>query len=1020
MKPIKLVVRAMGPYAGEVVLDFEELRDRTLFLIHGPTGSGKTTILDAVTFALYGECSGPERDVKRIRSDLSDSQTPTEVIFEFRLGTERYRIHRRPEQERPRLRGPGSAKIRPEATLTRLAENPGNGNPGTVVASQWSKVTRAVEDLLGFRGDQFRQVVVLPQGQFRKLLLADSKERQAILEVLFQTELYRRVEEALKQASKAIEVQVRDLGNRLKFILDQAESETIGDLKDLETRTYEQLSDVQKDIEILKAQEIDIQQKLTEARRTAERLAELADADRALADLERRIPVYHSKSGALSRAKRAATLMSEERSLERSIQESAKASERLKTARAAFVKGKLTAEEAEQNLEAEKERAGEREEARRTLGRLADLAGRVKDLERAVRRSEVARRALSSKGRDLAQATSRLEACAEKIGQNKELLRDVERVADQRELLQHKVAHAETVERNSRRLQELVQGEASLRYALDGAEKHLNKAVQAVDRAVSELEALDRAWVEGQAAVLAHRLEPGLPCPVCGSTDHPAPAVVGHDIPSDRSLKAKKARVAELQQEVENIRAEKTDLERRIAEVAATSTVLRETLGGEIRDQKETESELARLKKELKKADAAHKDLMRLSEETAGLREDFERFREERDRIEQEHQAAMINSQAAEAEVAALQRGIPENLRKQSALRQAVEREQTRLESLEAAWEAAQEALSLSREEQASRTTALTTAEESAAEAARSVLEHQEFFLKTIRDAGFTDVDDFRSAKKGPKEMDLLEQEIQTFHTSLESARERLARAKEAAKGLVPPDLKGIEKTAHEAKEHLQTALQREATLAESFKRVAKLAADYESCSRELAHEETRYSVVGRISEVANGHNPVGITFQRFVLGALLDRVLVAASERLEIMSNRRYSLQRQSERADRRTSGGLDLEVVDSYTGRERPVSTLSGGESFLASLSLALGLADVVQSYSGGIRLDTIFVDEGFGSLDPEALDLAFRALVDLQSGGRLVGVISHVPDLRDRIDTRLEIVPDKRGSKARFVIG
>jgi exonuclease SbcC len=300
------------------------------------------------------------------------------------------------------------------------------------------------------------------------------------------------------------------------------------------------------------------------------------------------------------------------------------------------------------------------------------------------------------------------------------------------------------------------------------------------------------------------------------------------------------------------------------------------------------------------------------------------------------------------------------------------------------------------------------------------LLDHQEFFLKTVRAAGFTDVDDFRSAKKGPHEMDSLEQEIQTFHTSLESARDRLARAKEAADGLVPPDLEGIEKTAHEAKSRLQTALQREATLAESLKRVAKLAADYESCSLELAHEETRYAVVGRISEVANGHNPVGITFQRFVLGALLDRVLVAASERLEIMSNRRYSLQRQSERADRRTSGGLDLEVVDSYTGRERPVSTLSGGESFLASLSLALGLADVVQSYSGGIRLDTIFVDEGFGSLDPEALDLAFRALVDLQSGGRLVGVISHVPDLRDRIDTRLEIVPDKRGSKARFVIG
>ncbi|MBM3300319.1 MAG: SMC family ATPase, partial [Deltaproteobacteria bacterium] len=183
---------------------------------------------------------------------------------------------------------------------------------------------------------------------------------------------------------------------------------------------------------------------------------------------------------------------------------------------------------------------------------------------------------------------------------------------------------------------------------------------------------------------------------------------------------------------------------------------------------------------------------------------------------------------------------------------------------------------------------------------------------------------------------------------------------------------------------------------------------------------ETQYAVVGRISEVANGHNAQGITFQRFVLAALLDDVLIAATQRLQIMTHRRYSLQRRAERSDRRTAGGLDLEVLDSYTGIARPVSTLSGGESFLASLSLALGLSDVVQAYSGGIYLDTIFVDEGFGSLDPEALDLAFRALVDLQRGGRLVGIISHVPDLRERIDARLEVMPSRDGSRARFTFG
>jgi exonuclease SbcC len=183
------------------------------------------------------------------------------------------------------------------------------------------------------------------------------------------------------------------------------------------------------------------------------------------------------------------------------------------------------------------------------------------------------------------------------------------------------------------------------------------------------------------------------------------------------------------------------------------------------------------------------------------------------------------------------------------------------------------------------------------------------------------------------------------------------------------------------------------------------------------AELDKKYQTVGYIADVANGKNPHSVTFQRFVLGALLDDVLVAASQRLKIMSKGRYLMQRQSKLTDGRKAGGLDLEVSDAYTGHTRSAGTLSGGESFLAALSLALGLADVVQSYSGGVYLDTIFIDEGFASLDPEALDAAMQALIDLQQGGRLVGIISHVSELKERIDTRLEITAGKSGSSAKF---
>jgi DNA repair protein SbcC/Rad50 len=217
----------------------------------------------------------------------------------------------------------------------------------------------------------------------------------------------------------------------------------------------------------------------------------------------------------------------------------------------------------------------------------------------------------------------------------------------------------------------------------------------------------------------------------------------------------------------------------------------------------------------------------------------------------------------------------------------------------------------------------------------------------------------------------------------------------------------------------LEGALRAEMSITVQLRQLDAWLGDLCKTQDELETLEARYAVAGRIAEVASGHNAQGITFQRFVLAALLDDVLVAASERLHTMSRRRFSLQRATTRADRRLAGGLDLQVYDSYTGTTRAVSTLSGGESFLASLSLALGLADVVQAYAGGVHLDTLFVDEGFGSLDPEALDLAFRALVDLQRAGRLVGIISHIPELKERIDVRLEVIPTQRGSVTRFII-
>ena len=297
--------------------------------------------------------------------------------------------------------------------------------------------------------------------------------------------------------------------------------------------------------------------------------------------------------------------------------------------------------------------------------------------------------------------------------------------------------------------------------------------------------------------------------------------------------------------------------------------------------------------------------------------------------------------------------------------------------------------------------------------------EAQQTFTCRLYEAGFADAADFQAACLDAPTLAQLEDEIQRYAGDLQAARTRLQRAQEAAQGLTMPDLEGMEHHLHEVQTALEECSRERGGLAEQLDRATGWLADLQQTTREMAQQEARYAVVGRIAEVAEGQNAYRMTFQRFVLAALLDEVLIAASQRLQLMSRGRFDLQRAREHIDRRMAGGLDLVVYDAYTGTTRPVNTLSGGESFLASLSLALGLSDVVQAYAGGVTLQTLFVDEGFGSLDPEALDLAFRALVDLQSGGRLVGIISHVPELKERIEARLEVTPGRGGSTVRFLL-
>lgn len=388
MRPLRLVMSAFGPYAAVQELDFTELGDRSFFLIHGPTGAGKTTILDAMCFALYGDTSGARREGKQMRSDHADWNTVTYVTFDFAVGPEVYRVQRHPEQERPKKHGVGTTTMRADATLWKITGRAANdAREGTMLAGGWIKVRAAVENLLGFKSSQFRQVVMLPQGEFRKLLVADSKERQVILETLFHIELYRLVEELLKESAGELKKKLENLQEQKKWLLQQAGTEGPDELnRRLQSHMLE-LEAMAEKVACSRAAVKKAQEQLAAGQKARDLLDEQNHALAAVAELEQRIQSVEAARQELSGARQAAGLVDAENTLWTRRSESVAAEKNLAARHAELKEARLAREKAIQNWTLEKDREPEREAAVREVNRLAELAGKVDSLTRA--RSDV-------------------------------------------------------------------------------------------------------------------------------------------------------------------------------------------------------------------------------------------------------------------------------------------------------------------------------------------------------------------------------------------------------------------------------------------------------------------------------------------------------------------------------------------------------------------------------------------------------------------------------------------------------
>lgn len=1011
---------AFGPYPGEQLVDFRELGAVPLFLIHGPTGGGKTTILDAICFALYGECSDDGRNGMRMRSDFADAAVLTEVTYDFTFGSEAYRVQRFPEQERPRLRGEGTTWQPQKATLWRRTECGSDVDEGTVIASRWQRVTEEVERILGLESPQFRQVVVLPQGRFRDFLTAGSKDRQAILDRLFHAEFYGRVEQALKARAQGIEEERFEKTTARSTLLEHAGIADVSALELKKTDVLSRLREASASIGPLgAAQKIArhaYEEGLDRRRRTDEREAAIS----ALSELQLRSDKIAAVRREVELARIALPLGESLGTWRERVDEARAAAGEVEEAAAQAARAASERERASTLLAAEEARETDRTRAREDISRLQELSGRLQALESAQARLEKAIK-VQETARDLVSKTARERD--EWATTHQAMLQNVERtetLALQRDGLRTKWEQAnqrakgrDRLELMREQLRTAERGHAQARASLATAERTLSAARY-------EIEQVEKAWRTGQAAALAAQLKLNEPCPVCGSTSHPAPATGGDGVPTDAQVDHIRSLAVEAERRRDAALVEERKLAADVSASASACDEVARNLGDvAAHEPSALHTEAKRLAAAVADAEAA---AAALHEAEANLAASSARG----DRLEQSRIAALESLHRAESElteartsVAEREREVPEELRGHREAERVLNETQHHLAELERALHDARDRVFSATNAAAAAEARLSTVRAAAVAAEKRSASARAALDTRLRPAGFEDDAALEAALRTPEEVDALDAETRRFDAELHTAQERAKRAIAAAAGLEPPDLDALSAAVSEAETQRDNALRTESALVSQRDELERLEANLRSIDAELAVLDERYAIAGALAAAAGGQNSRRITFQRYVLTTVLDEVLEVASLRLRAMSRGRFELRRAREELDQRIAGGLNLEVFDEYTGTARPVASLSGGESFLAALSLSIGLAEVVQAYAGGVELQTVFVDEGFGSLDSEALDEALSALQSLRDNGRLVGVISHVAELRERLAARLEITSTRTGSSARFVI-
>lgn len=1040
MRPIKLTISAFGPYASKQVIDFEELKGRNIFVISGKTGAGKTTIFDAISYALYGEASGESRETDSLRSHFADDNTETYVELEFELRGEKYTVNRVPKQKKKKARGEGYTEKSADATLTL---------PDGKVITKVKNVTDKIIEMLGITREQFKQIVMLAQGEFKKLLLADSVEREGIFRKIFNTYDFEKIQAELKdkaanlsknrtKSKHEMEINLKNIKGEHDIVIDEYVDfplviEKLKDLLERDNNIYKTLNEEGKEVD--NNLQVKNQEKaIIETNNNL--LKEKEIITKALEELLSKEDEYKNKSKTIIDGKNAKEVKYIEDKLIETTKKLTKREEDYNLSLKNIDSLKLKQEEANKLLQIEESKECDREKLSVEINNLNKLEEKIIELD-----------SLNNKVMHLKQSAENSKL---QIINNKKETEELKKSKEEKELQLKDIATLETkkvelesdIKAKNKTLDEVRELFKVIRSFQNTYIEHNNKAKEYKEFEVEykkvkeNYEKMDDLYKKEQAGILASKLQENEPCPVCGSTNHPNKATIKENlkIPTKEELKVAKENLDKLEKEnlekINNLTTLNSNKTTYLEQVNNHLSMLSATLNIDKTFNSETAKVVKNLGTELKSVIDKLKDELLKVIDKISLKEKIEKELNLITTTINEREHSLIKLEECEknytteltqniTKIDEYKKEIPENITDLKTLNNLIEVKTKELNiSKEKLAKLRLENENLAKKLEGENSTSKEI-NKSIEELKLEIANNKANFNEAIKEQGFDNIQTYEDAKLQISMVESLEKEVENYNSELKLTKAKQEDIINKTKDIVFMDITTIDeeiRSIQNNKKELESKLRELHAIIVGNKTILK---NVENLNIEFKEIEEEYKVLGELADLANGKKAPYISFERYILASYFEDIIEAANIRLEKMTGDRFSLIRKTSKSKGAGQKGLELEIYDNYTDSSRDVSSLSGGESFKASLSLALGLSDIVQSNAGGVSLDTMFVDEGFGTLDPQSLDNAIDSLLELQRGGRLVGIISHVEELKERIDAKLEVTSTSKGSKVEFNI-